>query len=48
MVPMRRRKLYTQIYTPARATEPVPILFLRTPYGIGNLTPNNSRRRSPN
>jgi uncharacterized protein len=39
MVPMRDGvKLYTQIYTPARTTEPVPILFLRTPYGIGNLT----------
>jgi len=40
MVPMRDGiKLYTQIYTPARTAEPVPILFLRTPYGIGNLTP---------
>ena len=39
MVPMRDGvKLYTQIYTPTRATEPVPILFLRTPYGIGDLT----------
>jgi uncharacterized protein len=39
MVPMRDGvKLYTQIYAPARATEPVPILFLRTPYGIGDLT----------
>jgi uncharacterized protein len=39
MVPMRDGvKLYTQIYTPSRTTEPVPILFLRTPYGIGNLT----------
>jgi putative CocE/NonD family hydrolase len=39
MIPMRDGvKLYTQIYTPTRTTEPVPILFLRTPYGIGNLT----------
>jgi uncharacterized protein len=39
MVPMRDGvKLYTQIYTPTRATEQYPILFLRTPYGIGNLT----------
>ncbi|HKR20997.1 MAG TPA: CocE/NonD family hydrolase, partial [Pyrinomonadaceae bacterium] len=39
MVPMRDGvKLYTQIYSPARTTEPVPILFLRTPYGIGNAT----------
>ena len=39
MIPMRDGvKLYTQIYTPARTTEPVPILLLRTPYGIGNLS----------
>jgi uncharacterized protein len=39
MVPMRDGvKLYTQVYTPARATEPLPLLLLRTPYGIGNLT----------
>ncbi len=37
MVPMRDGvKLYTQIYTPARSTEPLPMLLLRTPYGIGN------------
>ena len=37
MIPMRDGvKLYTQIYTPTRATEPVPMLLLRTPYGIGN------------
>ncbi len=39
MVPMRDGvKLYTQIYTPTRSTEQFPILFLRTPYGIGNST----------
>ena len=39
MIPMRDGvKLYTQIYTPTRAPEPVPMLLLRTPYGIGNLT----------
>lgn len=39
MIPMRDGvKLYTQIYSPTRTTEPVPILFLRTPYGIGNST----------
>ncbi|HKR13250.1 MAG TPA: CocE/NonD family hydrolase [Pyrinomonadaceae bacterium] len=38
-IPMRDGvKLYTQIYSPTRTTEPVPILFLRTPYGIGDLT----------
>jgi uncharacterized protein len=40
MVPMRDGvKLYTQIFTQARTTEPVPMLLLRTPYGIGNATP---------
>jgi putative CocE/NonD family hydrolase len=39
MVPMRDGvKLYTQIYTPTRSTEPLPMLLLRTPYGIGNAT----------
>ncbi len=31
-------RLFTQVYSPTRATEPVPILLLRTPYGIGNMT----------
>ena len=40
MVPMRDGvKLYTQVYTPTRTTEPVPMLLLRTPCGIGNATP---------
>lgn len=39
MIPMRDGvKLYTQVYTPTRTTEAVPILLLRTPYGIGNLS----------
>jgi uncharacterized protein len=39
MIPMRDGvKLYTQVYTPTRATEPVPMLLLRTPYGIGDAT----------
>src|SRR5678816_792983 len=39
MVPMRDGvKLYSQIYTPAKMTEPLPILLLRTPYGIGDLS----------
>ncbi len=32
-------RLHTQVYTPVRATEPLPILLLRTPYGIGDLAP---------
>jgi putative CocE/NonD family hydrolase len=31
-------RLYTQIYTPAHATGPLPIVFQRTPYGIGQNT----------
>jgi hypothetical protein len=31
-------RLYTQINTPNITSEKLPILFLRTPYGIGNLT----------
>ncbi len=39
MIPMRDGvKLNTQIYMPTRPTEPVPMLLLRTPYGIGNAT----------
>ena len=40
MIPMRDGvKLYTQIYSPTQATEPLPILLLRTPYGNGPLNP---------
>src|SRR5262245_44246043 len=40
MVPMRDGvRLYTQIYTPAQTAEKLPILFLRTPYGVGALNP---------
>jgi uncharacterized protein len=36
MVPMRDGvRLYTQVYTPKHADGPLPILVLRTPYGIG-------------
>ncbi|MGH9900917.1 MAG: CocE/NonD family hydrolase [Pyrinomonadaceae bacterium] len=39
MIPMRDGvRLYTQVYTPARAAERLPILLLRTPYGLGDLT----------
>lgn len=38
MIPMRDGvRLYTQIYAPAQAGEPVPIVLLRTPYGTGQL-----------
>ena len=40
MIPMRDgTRLFTQIYTPADATEPLPIVFQRTPYGVGQNTP---------
>jgi len=35
MIPMRDGvKLYTEIYSPVNATEPLPMLMNRTPYGI--------------
>ncbi|MFY7953895.1 MAG: CocE/NonD family hydrolase, partial [Armatimonadaceae bacterium] len=35
MVPMRDGvKLFTTVYVPKKATGPLPIIFLRTPYGI--------------
>jgi uncharacterized protein len=30
-------RLYAQVYAPTKATEPLPILLLRTPYGTGAL-----------
>ena len=40
MIPMRDGvRLYTQVYVPERITEPLPIIFQRTPYGIGQNTP---------
>lgn len=39
MIPMRDGvKLHTFIYTPAQADAKLPILFLRTPYGTGDMT----------
>ena len=39
MIPMRDGvRLYTQIDAPTNATDPLPILFLRTPYGLGSTT----------
>ncbi|HEV8485831.1 MAG TPA: CocE/NonD family hydrolase [Blastocatellia bacterium] len=38
MIPMRDGvRLHTQVYAPTRAAERLPILLLRTPYGIGEL-----------
>jgi len=38
MIPMRDgARLYTQVYVPAKFSEPLPILLLRTPYGTGQL-----------
>ncbi|MCA1590468.1 MAG: CocE/NonD family hydrolase [Acidobacteria bacterium] len=40
MVPMRDGvRLHTQVYAPSSAGERLPILFLRTPYGIGDTSP---------
>jgi putative CocE/NonD family hydrolase len=44
MIPMRDgARLHTEIYTPKDATQPLPILFERTPYGIS--TSNNGYSR---
>ena len=32
-------RLYTQVFAPAPSSGPLPILLLRTPYGIGDATP---------
>jgi uncharacterized protein len=41
MIPMRDGvRLYTQVDAPAHATETLPILLLRTPYGLGDLKPD--------
>jgi uncharacterized protein len=40
MIPMRDGvRLHTQVYVPARTAEPLPIILLRTPYGISQNTP---------
>ncbi|MGI9065989.1 MAG: CocE/NonD family hydrolase [Pyrinomonadaceae bacterium] len=39
MIPMRDGvRLHTRVFTPAGAAEKLPILLLRTPYGIGDLS----------
>src|SRR6185369_14827272 len=41
MIPMRDgERLYTTIDAPASATEKLPILLLRTPYGLGDTKPD--------
>src|SRR5438045_8520299 len=41
MIPMRDGvRLYTQVYAPKQASEPLPIILLRTPYGTGSLNPS--------
>jgi uncharacterized protein len=41
MIPMRDgTRLYTQVYAPKQATERLPIILLRTPYGTGPLNPS--------
>src|SRR5262249_22643815 len=41
MIPMRDGvRLYTTIDAPANATEKLPILLLRTPYGLGDTKPD--------
>src|SRR5262249_40148426 len=40
MIPMRDgTRLFAQIYRPANAAGPLPIVFQRTPYGVGQNTP---------
>jgi len=40
MVPMRDGvRLYTRVYVPTSTAEKFPMLLLRTPYGIGSLSP---------
>jgi len=40
MVPMRDGvRLYTQVFVPTQAGEPLPIILARTPYGTDGLTP---------
>ena len=48
MVPMRDGvRLNTQVYAPATAGERLPILLLRTPYGIGDASPEQLEKALP-
>ena len=45
MIPMRDGvRLHTEIYSPRKRTEPLPFLFVRTPYGTGDDALGNSRQ----
>ncbi len=44
MIPMRDGiELYTQVYEPLESDEPLPIMLMRTPYGIGHYGSRISR-----
>ncbi len=46
MIPMRDGvRLYTAVYVPRSASDPLPFLLFRTPYGVGNYGPENYRKR---
>src|SRR5688572_17795939 len=48
MIPMRDGvKLHTQVYAPSGASERLPILLLRTPYGIGDASPEQLSKALP-
>ncbi len=45
MIPMRDGvRLHTEIYSPRKSSEPLPILFVRTPYGTEDDLLGNSRQ----
>src|SRR5271155_5830419 len=47
MIPMRDGvRLHTEIYSPRRTTEPLPFLFVRTPYGTGHDVSGYTRQLS--
>src|SRR5262245_1056465 len=48
MIPLRDGvRLYAQVYAPTQPTEKLPILLLRTPYGIGALNPQRMAASLP-
>jgi putative CocE/NonD family hydrolase len=48
MIPMRDGvRLFTVVYAPKQVTEPLPILLLRTPYGIGGVNADYLSRALP-
>jgi len=47
MIPMRDGvRLHTEIYAPRKSSEPLPFLFVRTPYGTGDDAFGNSHQLS--